>query len=94
MKQNSQWLSHVRTRSNTALDDLGAERLAGPSLEADALVEPAATELDVELGLVDQQLPLDDVARHLAVERDDLVARAQTGPLGGGPCRDADDHRS
>ena len=73
---------------------LGTQRFAGPLVDRDRLVEAAAAQLDLELGFVDQEPPLDDVAGHLTVERDDLVTCAQACRLGGGTCSDADDHRS
>ena len=77
MKQNSQWLSHVRTRSNTALDTSAPSgspaRLATDQLQLDA----AAVDLELEVGSSVQQLPLDDVARHAAVDAQDLVTGTQ-----------------
>ncbi len=47
-----------------------------------------------EVGLVDEELPLDDVARPDAVQGDDLVARADARLLGRRTGRDSDDQRS
>ena len=93
MKQKSQWLSHVRTWSNSAELDLGPERLALALGHLDRDVEAAPAELDLEIGLVGQQPPLDHVAGHLAVQGHDLVARADARSLGRRAGRDSDDQR-
>ena len=74
MKQNSQWLSHVRTRSNTALDTSAPSGSPAALLDLDGQLEAAAVDLELELGVVGQQPPLDHVARYLAVDRTHLVA--------------------
>ena len=68
---------------------LGAQRLARALGDRQVEVEAAPAHLDVEVGLVGQQLPLDDVARLVAIEGDDLVAGLQTGSLRRGPGRDS-----
>jgi hypothetical protein len=59
--------------------DLGAERLARLLLDGHRKLQPAPRELEVEAGLVREELELDDVSGHLAVHRADLVARYQPG---------------
>ena len=54
-------------------------------------LEPAAADVELELGLVGQQLPLDDVARHLAVDRARSRRRTEPGALGRRAGRDGDD---
>ena len=71
--------------------DLDAERLAGGLGHLDGELEPAAADVEHQVGLVGQQPPLDDVPGGLAVEADDLVADEQTGPLGRRSGRDGDD---
>ena len=67
MKQNSQWLSQVRTWSNRA-DCTSTPRGSPASLStATSSVQPAPPHVELELGLVGQQLVLDDVAGGLAV---------------------------
>ena len=48
-------------------------------------LEAAPAHLELELGLVGQQLVLDDVSGDLAVHGDDLVAGQQAGPGGRRP---------
>ena len=48
-------------------------------------LEPAPAHLELQLGLVGQQLVLDDVSGELAVHGDDLVAGLEAGPGGGRP---------
>ena len=62
---------------------LHAERLAVALRDVDDELHPAAPDVELELGLVGQQLPLDDVARDLAVEARDLVAGCEPGQRGG-----------
>ena len=47
---------------------LDAERLAGPLVDLDGELEPAAPEVEHRVGVVDEEPPLDDVAGHLAVD--------------------------
>ena len=68
MKQNGQWLSQVRTRSNTALGELEAERRARGLVDHDAALEPAAADLELDARLVGLELVPDDVAHDLAVD--------------------------
>ena len=52
MKQNSQWLSHVRTRSNTALDTSTPSGSPAALVDLDVELDPAArasVELDLRL---------------------------------------------
>ena len=84
MKQNSQWLSHVRTRSKTA-EDTSAPSGSPASFahpEGQGLVDAAAAHDQVEVGFVHQQAVLDHVTRRPAVEEEDLVARSQAGAVG------------
>ena len=74
MKQNSQWLSQVRTWSKSADCTSTPERLAGPLVDLDGQLEAPAPEVEHGIGVVDQEPPLDDVAGHLAVDGVDLVA--------------------
>ena len=82
MKQNSQWLSHVRTRSNTALDTSTPSDSPGCLLDRERQLEPTAADVEIDLGVVGGQLPLDDVAGHVAVDADDLVADRDAGCSG------------
>ncbi len=52
---------------------------------------PAAADVELDLGLVGRQLPLDDVARDLTVDARDLVAGREPGQRGGRTGRDGDD---
>ena len=74
MKQNSQWLSHVRTRSNRAASTSMPSGSPASLLERHGQLDPAAAHLELEAPLVRQQLVLDDVSGELAVHGDDLVA--------------------
>ncbi len=55
--------------------------------------EPASHDLELDLGLVGEQLPLDHVARHLAVDDLDTVADQHPRDLGRRAGRDSDDSR-
>ena len=85
MKQNGQWLSHVRTRSNTALVEVEPERRARGLLDQHELLEPAAADLELDARLVGLDLVPDDVAHHLAVEREQLVTGEEPGGSAGEP---------
>src|SRR5439155_3812497 len=61
------------------------ERRAGGLLDQHELLEPAAAEVELDTRLVGLDLVADDVAHHLAVEREQLV----TGEEPGGSCRRA-----
>ena len=92
MKQNSQWLSHVRTRSNTALDtSTPSDSPAAFSIEKENF-EPTAADVEVDLGVVGSQLPLDDVAGRDAVDAEDLVADRHAGFSGRGGGAHRHDH--
>ena len=82
MKQNSQWLSQVRTRSNTALDTSTPSDSPARLSIVEREVDTAAADVEVDLGVVGGELPLDDVARHRSVDADDLVAHRD--PVFGG----------
>ena len=88
MKQNGQWLSQVRTRSNTALVELEAERRARGLLDDHELLEPAAPDLELDARLVGLDLVADDVAHRLTVEREELVAGEEPRGVGGRTGRD------
>ena len=60
--------------------DLEAERFAIVLADGRAQLQAAAAQLEIQLGLVDEELVLDDVARRPAVDRDDLVAGGEAGP--------------
>ena len=62
MKQNGQWLSHVRTRSNTALASSTPSGSPARLLHRDVPLEPAATQLELDERLVGLDLVPDDVA--------------------------------
>ena len=84
MKQNSQWLSHVRTRSNTA-DETSMPSGSPGSLRdghRERLIEPAATDHEVQLGLVHQEAVLDDVTGRATVEREELITGTESGQRG------------
>ena len=80
-------LAVVVTRPDPVEDgggDLGPEgltRLLG-HLDGEGLVDTAAADHQVEVGLVGQQAVLDHVAGRTAVEEQDLVAGTQAGQLG------------
>jgi hypothetical protein len=71
--------------------DLDPERLAGPLLDLDQRVEPAAPQLEGQGRLVDEHPPLDQVARDRAVDREDLVALDDAGARGRRTGHDGDD---
>ncbi len=85
MKQNSQWLSQVRTRSNRAASTSMPSGSLPSGVTVTGQLQAAAPHVELELGLVGQQLVLDDVSGDLAVHGDDLVAGEQAGPGGGRP---------
>ena len=85
MKQNGQWLSQVRTRSNTALASSRPSGAPAAFSTTHELLEPAAADLELDARLVGLDLVADDVAHRLAVEREQLV----TGEEPGGSCRRA-----
>ncbi len=92
MKQKAQWLSQVRTRSNTA-EDTSAPR-GSPAVfrtETAMVPDPGPAHHELELGLVGGQVVLDDVAGHRPVDRQQLVTGPEAGTGGGGGGRD-DDH--
>ena len=61
MKQNSQWLSHVRTRSNTA-DCTSTPRVSPARLATlDRELDTAPDHVELDIGLVGRQPPLDHV---------------------------------
>jgi hypothetical protein len=70
-----------------------AERFACCLVDGEVEIEAAPAYGDVEFGVVGEQLPLDDIARLVAVEGDHLVARLQTGPLCRRSGRDGHDAR-
>src|SRR5262249_38689303 len=70
--------------------DLRAERLAPVLRHGHGELEAAATQLELRVGIVDQQPVLDHVARDLAVDADDLIAGEDAG--GGGRGRGRDGH--
>ena len=51
-----------------------AEGLTGPLRDLKRELYVAPTNIDIELGFVDQDSPLDDVSRHLTVESKHFVA--------------------
>ncbi len=73
---------------------LGAERLAGALADEDVQLHPAAPHGQLDLGLVDGEAPLDDVARHRPVDGDDLVAGEHAGARRGRAVGDGDDGRA
>ena len=76
MKQNSQWLSQVRTLSNSA--ECTSTPVAPPTASPPPRASPAPTpHLDRQGGVVDELAPFEQVAGHLAVDGDDLVALDQ-----------------
>ena len=84
MKQNSQWLSQVRTRSKTAEETSTPSGSPGslPTDDRKGRVEPAAPDHEVQLGLVHQEAVLDDVTGRAAVEREELIAGPESGQRG------------
>ena len=88
MKQNGQWLSQVRTRSNTALASSSPSGLAGALVDDHLALEPAAPQLELDVWLVGLDLVLDDVAHRLAVEREELVAGEEPRGVRRGAGRD------
>ena len=71
--------AHLVEESGVHLD---AERRAGPLLDREGDIEPAAHDLELDLGFVGQELPLDHVAGHVAVDRVDAVADLDARHLG------------
>ena len=72
---------------------LGAERLAGPLDDVELEVEAAAGDLQADDRLVGPQPPLDDVARHPAVDARHGVTGPEPGDVGRRTGRDRDDER-
>ena len=64
MKQNGQWLSQVRTRSNTALSSSRPSGTPASFSTPDLALEPAPAQLDLDHGLVGLHLVADDVPQH------------------------------
>ncbi len=93
MKQNSQWLSHVRTRSNTALDTSMPSDAPARLLDRHRQIEAATTDVEFDVGLVGRHLPLDDVAWHLAVDPNDLVTGETPTTSAGGRSDDRGERR-
>ena len=81
MKQNSQWLSQVRTRSKIAAETSSPSGSPACFDDRDLELDPAADDLEVDDGLVGEQLVLDDVPGHLPVHRAELVAGPDPGTL-------------
>ena len=88
MKQNGQWLSQVRTRSNTALVELDAERRAFGLVDLHDPLHAAPPQVELDVRAVDLDLVRDDVADDLAVDREHLVAHDHARPCGRGSGRD------
>ena len=84
MKQNSQWLSQVRTRSKTAEETSMPSGSPGSlrTVTAKGSGTPATTDHEVQIGLVHQQAVLDDVTGRAAVEREELIAGPESGQRG------------
>ena len=78
MKQNSQWLSHVRTRSNRA--ECTSTGGSPARNHGDLALEAASAQLDDHVR-VDQGPPLEQVG-HLAVDGQHLVADRQPSAAG------------
>ncbi len=70
---------------------LDAERGAVCLLDLDQALEPGPLDLETHLGLVDQELVLDDVTRLFAVDRAQDVTDEHSG-LGGGRVGNDGDH--
>ncbi len=62
--------------------DLDAERLAGPLGDLDVEFESVAQDVEHDVGLVGEHLPLDHVAWDLTVDARDLVAGHEPGRRG------------
>ncbi len=60
-----------------------AERLPGALLDRERKVEPAAPNIEFDVGLVGGHLPFDDVAGNVAVDPHDLVACLHSGERSG-----------
>ncbi len=75
MKQNGQWLSQVRTRSNTALASSTPSGAPVGLVDHDRARARPAADLELDARPVDLELVRDDVAEILAVDREHLVAR-------------------
>jgi Na+/proline symporter len=58
---------------------LDAQRLTRPFVDLEGQIEATPPDLELDLGLIGGELPLDDVARHISVDPHDLVARSETG---------------
>ena len=81
MKQNGQWLSHVRTRSNTGPVSAAPRGSPARFSITHLPLEPAASQLQLDDGLVDLELITDDVAHGLTVDGTELVAGAESGEI-------------
>ena len=93
MKQNAQWLSQVRSGSNSAECTSTPERLAGRAWRRSTVrSSPPRCDLELEVGVVGEQPPPDHVARRLAVDGR-RPRRPTARPARGGrrPGRDGDD---
>ena len=82
MKQKAQWLSQVRMRSNTAEDTSTPNGSPGSlsMLTSRGQGRAGALDHDAEVVGVGQLLEIDDVARLLPVEGEQLIAHGQAGP--------------
>ena len=74
MKQKAQWLSQVRMRSKTAEETSTPEGLARVLVDLDQArqIGPGALDQDLEVVGVTELLEIDDVARFLTVEGEEL----------------------
>ncbi len=70
-----------------------AQRLTCPLLDREGQVESAASDVELDIGFIGRQLPLDDVAWHVAVDPNDLVAGQDADPRCRRPCGNRHDHR-
>jgi hypothetical protein len=79
MKQNSQWLSQLCTRSKVELPRRIPKRLAGRFVDLHRDRQPVPGNFEVEVGVADQLLLLDHIDRNHAVDRHQLIAADQAG---------------
>ena len=81
MKQNAQWLSQVRIRSKTAEETSTPSGSPAPlpTRTTRGRRRTGAANEDAEVARVAEALEIDDVARLLPVNAEELVSHGQTG---------------
>ena len=80
MKQNSQWLSQVRTSSNTGESTSTPSGVPASFEHIDRQVEATPAHVDAHLGVVGQHPVLDDVTKGTAAEGRSVRLRGALRP--------------